>query len=144
MIRLLFIPLNIVEIQAPVEAWGLAANWSAGTVTHGTPGQIDRGDPDAGGFLRPGDANGDGRVDVSDAVSLLLLLFGGEVREPPCEGSTVADGGNVALLDFDGLHGVTVNDAVLLLQYLFRQGAPHVLGASCARVEKCPNACGGA
>ena len=77
-------------------------------------------------------------------MSLLLLLFGGEVREPPCEGVTVTAGGNVTLLDFDGGNEVNVTDVVLLLEYLFRQGAPHVLGGSCTRVEGCPNACDGA
>ncbi len=61
-------------------------------------------------FLR-GDANGDGRLTVSDARVILLHLFGGPLS---CE-----DAGDV---DDDGKLAVT--DAIRLLGYLFAGGVP--------------------
>lgn len=94
-----------------------------------------------GGFLRPGDVNLDGRLDISDAVGLLRLLFAAAAVEPPCEGAGVAEDGNLALLDFNGDARVDIADAVYLLAYLFQRGPAHRLGAGCARIEGCPRAC---
>jgi hypothetical protein len=61
-------------------------------------------------FIR-GDPDGDGRIGISDAIFLLLHLFGGG-REPPCQASAdVEDDGSLAL-----------GDPVRLLDYLFRGG----------------------
>jgi hypothetical protein len=65
-----------------------------------------------GGFRR-GDASPDGVVDLSDAVRILLYLFGGP------GGEVCADAADV---DDDG--AVRVTDAIALLNYLFRGGAP--------------------
>ncbi|MBI4606994.1 MAG: metallophosphoesterase [Planctomycetes bacterium] len=79
------------------------------------------GGPDAGGILddpcpggacpgrfRRGDSNGDGDVDVSDAVATLLYLFAGDPL-PPCEAS----------LDADDDGELSLSDAVRVLRYLF-------------------------
>jgi len=60
-------------------------------------------------FLR-GDANADGGVDLSDAVALLLHLFGGRALE--CLAAADADGGG----------SLAITDAVRLLDLLFRSG----------------------
>ena len=66
---------------------------------------VDPGD----GFVR-GDANRSGRVDISDAVSILLALFLGDV--PACDDAH--DTNDDGRLD--------VSDAVYLLDFLFRGG----------------------
>ncbi len=73
-------------------------------------------------FLR-GDANGDGKVDVSDAIRILQVIFRGETP-PSC--LDTADSNDDGQID--------VSDAVYLLLFLFRGGAappdpgPYLLG----------------
>jgi hypothetical protein len=62
-----------------------------------------------------GDLNGDERVNVADAVYLLLYLFS-QGRAPWCP----------ALANTNGDVSVNVADAVYLLLYLFREGPPPV------------------
>jgi hypothetical protein len=62
-------------------------------------------------FIR-GDANADGAVDLSDAVSVLLRLFAGG-REPDCGKSS----------DADDSGEVEITDAVAVLEYLFLDGS---------------------
>ena len=61
-------------------------------------------------FLR-GDSNGDGRLNLSDAVRILLGLFAGEGATSCPDAEDVDDNGRVDL-----------TDAVRLLAYLFQQG----------------------
>ena len=65
-------------------------------------------------FLR-GDANGDGAIDVADAVRILNVLFLGE-----------AVGSCPAALDFNGDSDTDIADAISSLSYLFSDGAPPV------------------
>ena len=60
-----------------------------------------------------GDPNGDGRMDLSDAIALLLHLFGGWDRIP-CHKS--ADANDDGVLD--------TADAIFILAHLFAAGAP--------------------
>ncbi len=62
-------------------------------------------------FLR-GDPNGDAKVDLSDAVSILLMLFGGRPL-PPCEDR----------LDANDDGELSIADAVRVLSFLFAHGA---------------------
>ena len=60
------------------------------------------------GFVR-GDSNSDGSIDLSDAIFILLALFGGD-RDPSCNDSADADdSGDLAL-----------TDGIFLLDALFR------------------------
>jgi hypothetical protein len=93
------------------------------------------------GLRRPGDGNGDGVLDISDAVHLLRFLFAGGVPLP-CEGASASEGPNLRILDGNGDGKADVSDAVHLLDFLFADGAPHVLGTSCAPVEGCTTKCG--
>ena len=63
-------------------------------------------------FLR-GDSNGDGGLDLSDAVHGLLALFLGS-----------AGGDCPAAGDANGDGGLDVSDPVFALSYLFRNGPP--------------------
>lgn len=130
--------LTIIDPDAPADAWNQQAGWKPSDLANGSPGE---GESVAGGRQLPGDANQDSALDLGDAVRLMLLLFQGAGRTPPCEGATVADGSNVALLDHNGDAAIDPSDVIHLLNYLFLHGAPHVLGASCVRLEGCPTAC---
>lgn len=92
-------------------------------------------------LMRPGDCNLDGRLDISDAVCLLGHLFLGNPASVPCEGSTVLDPGNLALLDANGSGRVDLSDAVHGLNFLFAGGSPPVLGTQCTQIPGCPSRC---
>ncbi len=62
--------------------------------------------------FRRGDANADGKVDISDAVSTLLWLFAG-LSEPPC----------LEAVDADTSGKIDLTDAIYTLQYLFQGGS---------------------
>ncbi len=85
----------------------LPGSWRASLLACGSPGGIHR--PSSGSTVfRRGNCNGDGQVDVSDALAILLYLFAGNVQ-PAC-----LDG-----CDVNGDLAVGVADAVALIQYLF-------------------------
>jgi hypothetical protein len=68
----------------------------------------------ATGFL-PGDVNGNGEIDISDAVYLIGYIFGGGPAPSP-----------LARGDVDCSKGVDISDAVFLISYIFGGGsAPH-------------------
>ena len=81
-----------------------------------------------------GDANGDGRVDLADAVRVLAYLFLGD-DVPGCrEAADIDNDGSIALVD-----------AVQLLDHLFRGGAPPAIpGPSPRRCAPDPDAPGSA
>ena len=125
--------LVIVDASLPVDLWSDQASWRPSAGPGGSPGAADDG-ASTGGFQRPGDANQDGRVDVSDPVKLLRILFRG--ASAPCDAE-----GNSALLDVNGDSSVDVTDAVALLSYLYQSGPPPIAGTRCARLEGCEWAC---
>jgi len=84
-----------------------AEAWRASLSPGGSPGVIHRPGDEVIRFTR-GNCNGDGRIDISDAVALLRYLFAG-AAEPPC-----LDG-----CDVNGDQSVQIADAIALLQYLF-------------------------
>ncbi|HAK95727.1 MAG TPA: hypothetical protein DCM87_12205 [Planctomycetes bacterium] len=115
--------------------------WRPSTEIDGSPGRRDPDDLEPGGWQIPGDANQDGRLDISDAVGLLRLLFAGGGLVPPCDGPTLGQGGTRTLLDMNGDATVNLADPVYLLAYLFAHGPPHVLGTACVKIEGCPHIC---
>ncbi len=131
--------LVIVDAWTTGDGWSDPTSWRSSTDPGGSPGSEDPGGA-AGGRQRPGDANQDGSLDIADALSLLLQLFGGAARPLPCEGALDSPG-NTAVLDVNGDEGVNVADALHLLAYLFQNGAPPALGSTCVRVEGCPSSC---
>ncbi len=60
-----------------------------------------------------GDADGDGAINIADAIYILRYVFGlGPAPEPQAAGDATCDG------------GVTVADAVYLINYIFKGGPP--------------------
>ncbi|MBI4600389.1 MAG: tetratricopeptide repeat protein [Planctomycetes bacterium] len=94
----------------------------------------------AGGRQLPGDANQDGKLDLSDAVWLLGHLFLGTFAALPCEGGTASSPGpgELALLDSNGDGRIDLSDAVRVLGFLFGGSAPPILGVECVPIPGCP------
>ena len=61
-----------------------------------------------------GDADADGNLNISDAVVILRVLFGGSSQPVDCDDA----------LDTNDDGSVEINDAISLLSYLFRSGPP--------------------
>jgi hypothetical protein len=133
--------LVIADALAPAESWGGASGWRPSAAAGGSPGRGEDGPTPERAVT--GDLNQNAVVEISDAVTLLLLLFDRGARSLPCGGSSIEEGANLALADFDGDRAVGITDAVRLLEYLFREGPPHVLGTGCTPIPDCPGACGG-
>jgi hypothetical protein len=67
-----------------------------------------------GRFVR-GDANGDGRIDISDGIATLQYLFvGGDLGEENCQDAA----------DFDDSGDLQVTDAIRSFDFLFQGGPP--------------------
>ncbi|MGQ9590282.1 MAG: thrombospondin type 3 repeat-containing protein [Planctomycetota bacterium] len=90
------------------------------------------------------DCNQDGRVDISDVLCGIRLLFGGFLlldrtpQAPPC----ASDAGNFAVLNANGDGAVNVSDVIYLANFLFMGGPPPVQGLGCFNLDKaylCPN-----
>lgn len=81
---------------------------------------IDQGAPPSRGIFRRGDANADGCSDISDAVTILLHLFGS--RAVSCEKSA----------DANDSGSINIADAVFLLETIFTESpAPPDPGLRC-------------
>lgn len=77
-------------------------------------------DLNAGELFRRGDANDDGAVDLSDAITTLLCLFDGETLACPDAADSNDDG------------TLNLGDPVFLLSYLFAHGeSPALPGTDC-------------
>ena len=88
----------------------VSSNWRSSLELGGSPGSIQGVTFQPNRFSR-GDCAADGRLNVTDAVALLLYLFrGGEVA---CEDAC----------DVDGTVDVNLSDAVFLLNFIFGRGA---------------------
>ncbi len=77
----------------------------------GETGKVPTGDP--GGLFIRGDVNADRSVDIADAVGVLTHLFAGTGALTCADHGDVDDNGNLQ-----------ATDAIALLGYLFRSGAP--------------------
>jgi subtilisin family serine protease len=86
--------------------WGTIDTWAALNYDFG-------GEP----FV-PGDANGDGTVNISDATYIIQYIFAGGLAPDPLESG-----------DADGSGEVNINDAVYIIAYIFA-GGPAPVGQS--------------
>ncbi len=133
--------LVLANVQTAPGFFSDAETWRASTEEDGSPGAEDPSSVLPGGWQVPGDANQDGRTDISDAVAFLRLLFAGAGLTLPCDGTTLAEGGTRTLLDLNGDAAVDIADPVYLLAYLFAHGPAPALGTECVRIEGCPRVC---
>ncbi len=98
----------------------------------------------------PGDCNQDGRLDISDAICVLGVLFLGVPERLPCGDGTAADSGNIELLDWHGDGRVDITDPIGTLRFLTLAGPAHhrvppganpfecvPIENACPRVEGC-------
>jgi hypothetical protein len=131
--------LVIADSSLDPAAWSDATSWFASGVPGGTPGE-EESPSTTGGRQIPGDANQDGELDLADAISLLLKLFGPDASLP-CEGASLRAGANLTLLDSNGDGAVSITDVIHELSYLYRNGPQPALGTRCVRIEGCPSVC---
>ncbi len=117
------------------------SSWRASWFHDGSPGEDDPSEQPEGGWQLPGDLNQDARLDISDSVAMLLVLFGQASHDMPCDGDTVEDGGNLRILDVNGDGGVDLADPIFVLSYLFGQGPEPIRGTACIFVAGCPDTC---
>ncbi len=89
----------------------------------------------------PADCNQDSILDISDGVCLLGHLFLGNPLQLPCGDRTLAEPGNVRLLDSNGDIKVDLSDAVRVFGFLFLGDEPPVLGTECAFISGCTERC---
>jgi hypothetical protein len=134
--------LVVIDASRPQAAWSEKASWRSSRRPGGSPGEEDAVRALRRGWQLPGDANQDGLLDVSDAIRVIELLFGGAPAPLPCDGGLAAAGGNRALLDLDRSGSVQLTDAVSILLFLFAGGPPG-LGTDCVLLVGCPDACVG-
>ncbi len=97
--------------------------------------RIESGAPST--IQKPGDCNQDGRLDISDAICLLFILFGGGTSIP-C-GGDLSGAGTVSVLDINGDTRIDISDTISVLGYLFQGTAPPVLGQACQSIAGCPD-----
>ncbi len=102
---------------------GYGPLWGDHDSTYTVSGQfVDSSPFNVAGLVRligshPGDANGNGGIDVTDVVYLVAYIFsGGPAPNPLAAGDA----------DCDGV--VTIADAVYLIEYVFLHGAPPCVG----------------
>lgn len=129
-----------VDPDNPQLDWSHSTSWRASMSVHGSPGMVD--DEVSGGWQLPGDANQDGRLDLSDAISILGILFDDSGKfDYPCGGASFEDFGNSQVLDINLDDAFDLADAVNLLGYLFSDGPAPLGGTNCIRVEGCSSVC---
>lgn len=133
--------LELDDLLIAPELLGSPGSWRSSSVLDGSPGFGDE-PPPPGGLQKPGDTNQDGRIDLSDAVSLLGHLFLGNPDRLPCGNGEVSDPANAVLLDLNGDSEIGLADGIHLLIYLFQGGPQPAGGTECIRIEGCAQACG--
>jgi hypothetical protein len=96
------------------------------------------------GRQRPGDANQDGRLDIADAISILMALFA-PPEQPGRPGFPCGDGlpnhfANFRLLRFreGGPERITLADAIGIINFCFFGGPRSPLGRDCIAIVGCP------
>jgi hypothetical protein len=114
--------------------WNDPAGWRESADLGGSPGKVDV----VPGRQIPGDLNLDRKLTISDAIGLLLHLYGGGPALP-CTSAA----GNLRLLDLNGDGALDTTDPVNLLRYLFLRESPPALGLECIAITDCPAACPG-
>ena len=133
--------LERIEPRGARAEWGLSTAWRPSPSPLGSPGLVPTA-PVPSGRQLPGDADQDGAVSLSDAVTLLNALFRGTPLPLLCDETPGMPGDEFAVpQDLNGDDQVNLSDPVWLLAWLFQAGAPPVGGTDCIEVPGCPEAC---
>jgi VCBS repeat protein len=96
----------------------------------------------------PGDSNRDGRLDISDAITLLGFLFFGSPTVLPCGDGKRTHPANLSLIDWQPDGAIDAADAVAALSFLFVGTQPHALAipgvasTGCVPISGCEDGCG--
>jgi hypothetical protein len=131
--------LVLVDLATPPEQYGRSSSWRASRSRDGSPGAADLQEFPEGGQI-PGDSNQDGRLNISDALRLVGLVF--EVADAfPCKDGRADDTSNLVVFDSSGDSRVDASDVIHTLLYLFADGAPPLQGTACVEVRDCPDVC---
>ena len=131
--------LVLVDLATPYEQYGEPSSWRASRSRDGSPGAADVSEFPEGGQI-PGDSNQDGRLNISDALRLVGLVF--EVADAfPCKDGRADDTSNLVVFDSSGDSRVDASDVIHTLLYLFADGAPPLQGTACVEVRDCPDVC---
>ena len=131
--------LEIVDPQAAPTTWSDPESWRMGAAM-GNPGQ---GQPLRRGQLLPGDIDQNGKLNLADVIAFLDYQFGGPLPvDRPCDVSQQG-GPHRVLVDNNGDGKVNLTDGIHVLDHLFRNGPPPVLGRNCVGVLDCPDTCTG-
>jgi hypothetical protein len=132
--------LVLVDPWSPRENWSDSESWQPSLLPGGSPGRADSDEPLGGGQL-PGDSNQDGRLNISDALHLVGVLYHGAPFVLPCANGQVTDSENVLVFDVDADLMIDLSDVVWVLRYLFGEGMRPVQGVECREVGGCPEVC---
>ncbi|MBI4583435.1 MAG: hypothetical protein HY717_05365 [Planctomycetes bacterium] len=87
---------------------------------------------------RPGDADQNGELELTDVQRLLAHLFHSDPPDLPCENKTIYSPGNKKLFDANGDGEIDISDPIHNLYHIFLGGPAHVLGTACVEIPGCP------
>ena len=133
--------LVLADESAPWDAPASDTLWVPSREIGGSPGRDDDEEDEVGGEQLPGDLSQDGRVDLSDVVTLARLLFGGLSGRPRCDATPEGAASTQLLLDINGDSAPNISDVISLASYLFTGGATPALGTDCVRLPGCETIC---
>ena len=123
---------GVYTIRLTLTDSGCAGDLGQETVTER---ELVVGNAQPSGLQKPNDENQDGKLDLSDPVSVLNHLFLGSNPDLPCGDGTLSDPANLSLLDSNGDGRIDLSDPVYVLNFLFLGGnAP----GPCAGDPACP------
>jgi hypothetical protein len=131
--------LVLVDLATPPEAYAESTSWRASFLSGGSPGAEDPTEFPTGGQI-PGDSNQDARLNISDALHLVSLVFE-VVNQYPCKDGRPIDTANLLVFDSNGDFRIDGSDVIHTLLYLFADGAPPFQGTDCIEIRDCPDVC---
>lgn len=94
----------------------------------------------------PGDCNGDGSLDISDAICTFEVLFTGTRSSFPCDDGPLPGPGSTLLMDWQPDGAVDLSDGIAMLRFLFLGGPAHPRAlpgeeiTGCVTIPGCPDA----
>ena len=93
------------------------------------------------GSALPGDCDGNGTLDLSDATCMLGDLFVEPNQNLPCSQGQSSDESDVDHLNWNGDDVFDISDVVGLLTWKFLSGPSHAMGSDCTPITDCRASC---